>query len=163
MRLDGGKRRAEEDQAGVPDDLRGPVRKPRGSVIQSICVSGERDGQGAVGLIDTLGGVRVRAGRLDRRLTLQRRTLTENDYGEAVETWTDLATVWAEKIPVRGAERYAAMQTVAEVDTRFKIRYRTDVSHLDRVVCAGTTYDVKGVLEIGRREGWEIYATARAE
>jgi len=105
----------------------------------------------------------VRSGRLDRRLTLQRRTLTENDYGEAVETWTDLATVWAEKIPVRGAERYAAMQTVAEVDTRFKIRYRTDISPLDRVVCAGTTYDVKGVLEIGRREGWEIYATARAE
>jgi SPP1 family predicted phage head-tail adaptor len=55
------------------------------------------------------------------------------------------------------------MQTVAEVDTRFKIHYRTDVSPLDRVVCAGTTYDVKGVLEIGRREGWEIYATARAE
>ena len=105
----------------------------------------------------------MRSGRLDRRLTLQRRTLTENDYGEPVETWTTLATVWAEKIPVRGAERYAAIQTVAEVDTRFKIRYRTDVSPLDRVVCAGTTYDVKGVLEIGRKIGWEIYATARAE
>lgn len=105
----------------------------------------------------------MRSGRLDRRLTLQRKTATENDYGEPVETWTTIATVWAEKIPVRGAERYAAMQTVAEVDTRFKIRYRTDVSPLDRVVCAGITYDVKGVLEIGRREGWEIYATARAE
>jgi SPP1 family predicted phage head-tail adaptor len=89
--------------------------------------------------------------------------LTENDYGEAVETWTTLATVWAEKIPVRGSERYAAMQTVAEVDTRFKIRYRTDVSPLDRVVCNGITYDVLGVLEIGRREGWEILAKGRAE
>ena len=105
----------------------------------------------------------MRSGRLDRRLTLQRRTLTENDYGEPVETWTTLATVWAEKIPVRGSERYVAMQTVAEVDTRFKIRYRTDVSPLDRVVCAGITYDVQGVIEIGRREGWEILARGRAE
>jgi SPP1 family predicted phage head-tail adaptor len=105
----------------------------------------------------------VRSGRLDRRLTLQRRTLIENDYGEPVETWTDLATVWAEKIPVRGAERYAAMQTVAEVEERFKIRYRKGLTPLDRVVCAGTTYDVKGVLEIGRREGWEILAKGRAE
>ena len=105
----------------------------------------------------------MRSGRLDRRLTLQRKTATENDYGEPVETWTTLATVWAEKIPVRGFERYAAMQTVAEVDTRFKIRYRTDISPLDRVVCAGTTYDVQGVLEIGRREGWEILARGRAE
>ena len=105
----------------------------------------------------------MRSGRLDRRLTLQRRTLAENDYGEAVETWTDLATVWAEKIPVRGFERYASMQTVAEVEERFKIRYRKDITPLDRVVCAGITYDVLGVLEIGRREGWEILAKGRAE
>jgi SPP1 family predicted phage head-tail adaptor len=105
----------------------------------------------------------VRSGRLDRRLTLQRRTLIENDYGEAVETWTDLATVWAEKIPVRGAERYAAMQTVAEVDCKFRIRYRRGVTPLDRVVCEGITYDVQGVLEIGRREGLEILAKGRAE
>ena len=105
----------------------------------------------------------MRAGRLDRRLTLQRRTLIENDYGEGVETWNDLATVWAEKIPVRGSERYAAMQTVAEVEERFKIRYRTGLTPLDRVICDGITYDVQGVLEIGRREGWEILAKGRAE
>lgn len=104
----------------------------------------------------------MRSGRLDRRLTLQRRTLTENDYGEPVETWTTLATVWAEKIPVRGAERYASMQTVAEVEERFKIRYRKGLTPLDRVVCDGITYDVLGVLEIGRREGWEILAKGRA-
>jgi SPP1 family predicted phage head-tail adaptor len=105
----------------------------------------------------------MRSGRLDRRLTLQRRTLIENDYGEAVETWTTLATVWAEKIPVRGSERYASMQTVAEVEERFKIRYRKGLTPLDRVVCEGITYDVLGVLEIGRREGWEILAKGRAE
>lgn len=105
----------------------------------------------------------MRSGRLDRRLTLQRKTATENDYGEPVESWTTLATVWAEKIPVRGAERYAAMQTVAEVEERFRIRYRKDLTPLDRVICGNITYDVLGVLEIGRREGWEILAKGRAE
>jgi hypothetical protein len=55
------------------------------------------------------------------------------------------------------------MQTVAEVEERFKIRYRKGLTPLDRVVCNGITYDVLGVLEIGRREGWEILAKGRAE
>lgn len=105
----------------------------------------------------------MRAGRLDRRITLQRRTLAENDYGEAIETWVDLATVWAEMLPVRGAERYAAQQTVAETEIKWRIRWRPNLTPIDRLTYDGRTYDVNGVLEIGRRIGLELYTKARAE
>ncbi|MCA9467679.1 MAG: head-tail adaptor protein, partial [Nitrospira sp.] len=42
-------------------------------------------------------------------------------------------------------------------------RYRADLTPIDRLSYAGRTYDVTGVVEIGRREGLEIYSKARAE
>ncbi|HON00634.1 MAG TPA: phage head closure protein [Acidobacteriota bacterium] len=105
----------------------------------------------------------MRSGRLDRRIKLQRKTVVENSYGEPIETWVDLATVWAEYLPARSVERYAATQMMAEVDTRWRIRYRTDLTPIDRLSYAGRLYDVTGVVEMGRREGLEIYSKARAE
>ena len=104
----------------------------------------------------------MRSGRLDRRITLQRKTVVENSYGEPIETWMDLATVWAEHLPAGGVERYAATQMVAEADTRWRIRYRAYLTPIDRLSYAGRTYEVTGVVEIGRREGLEIYSKARA-
>lgn len=106
----------------------------------------------------------MRAGRLDRRLILQRKTLIENDFGEPTATWTTIATVWAEKREVRGAERYAASQSVAQIDIKYRIRYRRGLTPLDAFVDEdGRVFDIAAVLEIGRREGLEIHGTARAE
>ena len=35
-------------------------------------------------------------GRMDRRIVIQRATLTTNNYGERAEAWGTLATVWAD-------------------------------------------------------------------
>ena len=105
----------------------------------------------------------MNAGKLDRRITLQRKSMTFNDAGEPVETWHEIATVWAEKVDMRGSERYTAAQTVAQLDTKFRIRYRQQITPIDRVLCYGRVYDVGGILEIGRREGLELHAKARAE
>ncbi len=99
-------------------------------------------------------------GKMDRRITLQRKTVTTNGYGEEVVAWTDLATVWAEKVDMRGSERYAAAQAVAQLDTKFRIRYRSGITPIDRIIYGNTTYDVGGILEIGRREGLELHAKA---
>lgn len=100
---------------------------------------------------------------MDKRITLKNKTVAGNSYGEPVETWVDMATIWAEKKEIRGAERYAAQQLVASVDSIFRIWYRTDVTPALRLVCEDKEYDITGVLEIGCREGLEIYASARAE
>jgi len=108
----------------------------------------------------------MRAGRLDRRIVIQRAISSADAFNQPVETFSTLATVWAEAIPVNDGERMKAGQTLADKMIRFTIRYSSTVDNVDprdRIVFDGRTYDIAGVKEIGRREGLEITATARAE
>ena len=105
----------------------------------------------------------MQAGKMDRRITLLRRTLTRNAQGEQVNTFTEYATVWAEKRDVTGREYFAAQQVIAENTARFFIRYRDDVALTDRISYAGRTYDLTHVAELGRQDGLEIIAFARVE
>lgn len=107
----------------------------------------------------------MRAGKLDRRVTIQRKTVTESGSGEPIEAWNDLATVWAQARPNRGDERFSTMQVVGSAVTTFVVRFRADlaVTVLDRLGYDGKTWDILDVRELGRREGWEIDAKARAD
>lgn len=108
----------------------------------------------------------MQAGQMDRRLTIQRATYATNGFNEPVPTWTTLATVWARRINVSDAERQRSAETAAEITARFQVRYQAALASLnpkDRVICEGDTFDIWGVKEIGRREGLEISATARAD
>ena len=101
--------------------------------------------------------------KMDRRITLQVKTTTQNDYGEPIVTWTTYARIWAEKKDMKGLEKFIAQQVRAEIDTRFVIRYRDDVSLTDRLTFESRDYDIQQVIEIGRRESLEIIAKARVE
>lgn len=108
----------------------------------------------------------MKAGPLDRRITLQRATTTTNSLNEPVKTWADIATVWAAKLEVRDSERQRAAETAAVIDTRFQIRWSSTVSDVDaadRVVFGGRVFNIVGVKEIGRREGLELSCQARSE
>lgn len=106
----------------------------------------------------------MRTGRMDRVVTLRGKTTAPNDYGEEVATWSDIATVWAERLELRGDERWNAQQVVAKIACKYRIRYRTDVDAIDILVDSdGREYDIQAVLEIGRREGLELICSARGE
>ena len=103
----------------------------------------------------------MRAGKLDRRVTIERAALTTNDFGEVVEAWQCVATVWAQQRPNRGGERFAAQQTVGGKVLTFHIRYRSDLTTRDRLIYDGLTYNILDIREIGRRVVSEIDAAAR--
>jgi SPP1 family predicted phage head-tail adaptor len=103
----------------------------------------------------------VQSGKLDRRLQLQRRTLTRNVHGEQVATYATYATVWAQRLDVTGREFFASQNTLAENTARFLIRFRDDVELTDRLLCESTYYDIKQRSELGRRESMELIAVAR--
>jgi SPP1 family predicted phage head-tail adaptor len=118
----------------------------------------------------------VYAGQLDRKITVQRKTVTLTASGQQNETWEDvLHRCWATRRPMRGDERNTAAQLVAKEQVEFEIRYNSsvaDLTPLDRVICptpsaeneqtpvASHVYDVLAVNEIGRRRGLRI-VTAR--
>lgn len=103
------------------------------------------------------------AGRLDRRVTVERATFTTNGFGEEVATWAPLKTVWADVQPISDGERWRAAEVAAHVTTRFRVRWGLDVTVRDRIAYDGRIYDISAVKEIGRREGQEITASARAD
>ncbi|WP_426043697.1 phage head closure protein [Caulobacter sp. DWR3-1-2] len=108
----------------------------------------------------------MKAGDLDRRITLQPRVLTKDPFNADVETWPDLTTVWASYEPVKDGERFRANETAATITARFQIRWSGLVASLspaDRLNFDNRSFDIVAVKEIGRREGLEISATARAE
>lgn len=107
----------------------------------------------------------MRAGKLDRRVTIRRKTITHDTYGEEIETWTDLYTVWGSKYEPRAGETVDAGELrAAHTDARIRIRHTDDAPKAeDRMIVDGLEYGITGVREIQRRQGFEIDGTSRAD
>lgn len=107
----------------------------------------------------------IRAGKLDRYIELQSLTTTQDASGHPVKSWPPLAKVWASKRVLRGEEKIQNLQKFAQTFSVFRIRWRSDVNPVKRLVdlSDGRVYDILDVAEVGRREGLDITAKARAE
>jgi SPP1 family predicted phage head-tail adaptor len=108
----------------------------------------------------------MEAGKLDRRVQFRRFTLIDDGFAQ-VESWVDYGSaVWAERRLVSDREQVAAAQVAARITARFVVRWSDltgAITPKDRLICEGREYDITGVKEIGRREGVEITAAARAD
>lgn len=108
----------------------------------------------------------MRAGRLDRRIIVQRNAPTQSSSGAPRDNWTDIGIVWGSVRFERGDERFSAQQVVGHGLCTFTIRYSRLMATLnvkDRLIFDGRFYDIRDVRELGRREGIEIDAQARSE
>lgn len=102
----------------------------------------------------------MRAGLLNKRITIQRQSLTKNPAnGEDVVTWQDVATVWAQFDPVRGREFFTAKQQYAESVAWFRIRHRPGLTQQMRISFQGKVYDIDSIVNTaGMNVGIEIFA-----
>ncbi|ASY43333.1 hypothetical protein CJD35_01850 [Sphingobium xenophagum] len=101
----------------------------------------------------------MRAGTLDRTVTIQRMTLVDDGYS-SVETWADWQTVPAQVVQEGGREFFAAAAVQAEQRVLFRMRWLDGVTVLDRVSYDGRPHNIIGVKELGRREGTELLTVA---
>jgi SPP1 family predicted phage head-tail adaptor len=62
-------------------------------------------------------------GKLDKRITLQSRSATLDDYGQELNSWNNVATVWASIMPIGGREKLRAMAIESELTHTVAIRY----------------------------------------
>jgi head-tail adaptor len=108
----------------------------------------------------------MQAGQMDRRVRFERATLTDDGVA-MTEVWAPHgAPIWAAKAEISDGERWRAGEVAAHVTTRFRVRwsaFAAGITAKDRLVCEGRTFDITGVKEIGRREGLEFTAAARAD
>lgn len=101
------------------------------------------------------------AGRRDRRIIVEQLAVTQSSTGAAVETWSTLATLWAEARLPTGRELLQAGQVAGELDRVFVVLWRDDIEPKMRIRFDGQVYDIVSVAEMGRREGLLIGATVR--
>jgi len=103
------------------------------------------------------------AGRCDRRITIESRPETQNSRGEPIPgAPVVVATVWAEKVPLRIGEGKVADQDYATADYRWELRhYVAGITPKMQVNEGGVLYDISGVTEVGRRKGLHLTVVQR--
>lgn len=111
-----------------------------------------------------MGNALLQAGKLDRKVTINRPTWTRDEGNERVPGEPDTTTRWASVRPAPGTERFQDAETAAAAPMRFVFRWEDDLVRVtDSITHDGRDYAVASVTEIGRREGIEVLATARGE
>lgn len=95
----------------------------------------------------------MRSGTLRERVTIQAATVSQDSYGEPIETWANLAsvpTVWANVGSRAAGERFISggEQVQAEITHTVRIRYRTDVTVKMRLIWRTTrTLEIENVID----------------
>lgn len=84
----------------------------------------------------------IRAGQLTRQVTIRRRDSGSDALGQSVNTWSDVATVWADVRHQSGMEAIKGDARVSTVKASIRIRYRTDILAGDRVILGSVSYEV---------------------
>lgn len=90
----------------------------------------------------------MRAGLLDRTITIERVTEGTTDTGAVSRTWNTLATVRAAQVQMSIDEMQRQNGATTEDVITFKIRYR-DITLADRIVFDGLPYNVKQIRDVG--------------
>lgn len=102
----------------------------------------------------------MRAGKLDRVITIQRYTATVDDYGTPGFAWTDFATMRAQRVQASTDEYIRNYGAADETVVIFRTRWLDGVTNADRVAYEGSFFNLKETKEIGRRQGLELRCEA---
>lgn len=101
----------------------------------------------------------MKLGAMRHRLALQSRTETLDSFGDAVLSYTSIATVWGSLRAVSGRERYIAQQAQSEVSHEAIVRHTTDTESLtpeDRVTFDSRTFDVISNIDPDGRKRFRL-------
>lgn len=105
----------------------------------------------------------MRAGKLNKRVTVQRNAGTTQDAaGQPVESWTTVATRWATVEQLGGGEPFQGEQHHGRGEWRVTMRYLSGVRPKMRVLYGSRVLDIHTVRDVDeRRTTTEILATER--
>ncbi|WP_377193611.1 phage head closure protein [Ruegeria meonggei] len=98
----------------------------------------------------------IRAGKLDRQITIERETETVAASGAVSKTWAPVATIRAELVQLSAEEYLTGFGEGDASGAVFRIRYLNEITTADRVTFDSTVYDIDEIVEQGRKRGLEL-------
>lgn len=89
----------------------------------------------------------MRAGQLNRRITIQQRDPGTDSSGAPLQTWKDVVTVWSNIAGYTGMRSIRITGEIPATRKRysFRIRYRDGIDEGMRVVYNGQNFDIREV------------------
>ena len=108
----------------------------------------------------------IAAGPLDRRLQILRAPVVDDGYQTRLGEFAVIGTIWGARRDVSDGERQRSGMIGAEITARFQVRssvFSRAITPKDRLREGGREFDITGIKEIGRQDGLEISARARAD
>ena len=88
----------------------------------------------------------MKIGKMRYRITIQYPSDGVDDYGNAIDSWQDLTTVWADVVPVSGREYLTANQATSETTFKIYIRYIENINAKMRIVHNDNVFEILAVL-----------------
>ncbi|MDA8521983.1 phage head closure protein [Acidovorax sp. NCPPB 4044] len=108
----------------------------------------------------------MRAGDLNRRITIQRRGDAKGGWGGSpkpgADNWEEVGKAWASIKTLSGLGAIKADAEMSVVKASIRLRWRADLAAGMRVLHGGTVYDIKAVLpDTARREHVDLVCEVR--
>lgn len=102
----------------------------------------------------------IRAGELDRTITIIEHTISRNSFGEEERLWSDIATVRAAKRGLNNKDVMRSHGVASAPEGKFLIRWRADVRTQQRVIFEERHFEITATEELGRRQGLMLFVRA---
>ena len=95
----------------------------------------------------------MQIGKLRERVIIQRKTVTRDDFGSELVSWSNVATVWADVRSTDGTESVESSvdQVVATISHSVLIRHLAGLSPAMRVVWRSKALQILSIVENDNR------------
>jgi SPP1 family predicted phage head-tail adaptor len=90
----------------------------------------------------------MRSGALRKRITIQRRSQSVDEFGGQSVAWLDLATVWGSFEPTGGKEDAQSGQVRAVATFKIGLRYYEGLTPADRLAYNNRFFDIVNINDV---------------
>lgn len=106
------------------------------------------------------------AGKRDKRIAFERKSVTTDAFGGEVEMWAEIARAWASVSFGTGQERRTAAQEGAALTATFRVLRNSltaSLTPLDRIIFMGAAWDIQGPpVPTPENDGFDLTAARAA-
>lgn len=103
------------------------------------------------------------AGRFNKQVTLQRPITAEDGLGGYTRTWETVAVLWAEVVPLGGAQDAGNERLTIHPRYRVTLRERDDITPVMRLLYGDAVLTIDSIRPSGPRETLSVLETTQGE
>jgi len=103
----------------------------------------------------------MKSERMKNKITIQSKTITQDEELNPVETWANFATTWVEVLSQNSREYFRLATLNSEIEEAFKMRYIDGITPHMRALFKDKTFELIGVENVEERNR-ELLLTCKA-